>query len=73
MEDGKFKDSDKIVAGIKEEWADFITTTETHGTKTAKPPKNNGGGTLTKEDILKIEDTTERQKAIAENHELFGI
>lgn len=72
MEDGKFKDADKLVAGIKEEWADFIATTETHGSKTATPPKNNGGSALTKADILNIKDTTERQKAIAENHELFG-
>ena len=26
-----------------------------------------------KADIMKIKDTSERQKAIAENHELFGI
>lgn len=27
----------------------------------------------TKEEIMKIKDTTERQKAIADNHELFGF
>ena len=72
-DDGKFKDSEKILEGIKTEWADFITTTETKGADTPKPPKNDGKGTVTKEDILKIKDTSERQKAIAENHELFGI
>ena len=72
-EDGKFKDSDKILENIKKEWADFITTTETHGASTATPPSNNGGGKMTKADIMKIKDTSERQKAIAENHELFGI
>lgn len=72
-EDGKFKDSDKILENIKTEWADFITTTETHGANTATPPSNNGGGKMTKADIMKIKDTSERQKAIAENHELFGI
>ena len=72
-DDGKFKDSDKILEGIKTEWADFITTTETHGASTATPPSNNGGGKMTKADIMKIKDTSERQKAIAENHELFGI
>lgn len=72
-EDGKFKDSDKILENIKTEWADFITTKETHGADTATPPTNNGGGKMTKADIMKIKDTSERQKAIAENHELFGI
>lgn len=72
-EDGKFKDSEKILEGIKTEWADFITTQETHGAKTATPPDNTGGGKMSKADIMKIKDTSERQKAIAENHELFGI
>lgn len=72
-EDGKFKDSEKILEGIKTEWADFITTTETKGANTSTPPTNNGGGKMTKADIMKIKDTSERQKAIADNHELFGI
>lgn len=72
-EDGKFKDSDKILENIKNEWADFITTTETKGAETSTPPSNNGGGKMTKADIMKIKDTSERQKAIAQNHELFGI
>ena len=72
-DDGKFKDADKILENIKTEWADFITTTETHGASTATPPSNNGGGKMTKAEIMKIKDTSERQKAIADNHELFGI
>ena len=72
-DDGKFKDSDKILENIKSEWADFIATKETHGADTATPPANNGGGKLSKADIMKIKDTSERQKAIADNHELFGI
>ena len=71
-EDGKFKDSEKILENIKNEWADFITTTETQGAQTPTPPTNNGGK-MTKADIMKIKDTSERQKAIAQNHELFGI
>lgn len=73
MVDGKFKDSDKLIEGIKEEWADFITTEETHGAKTSTPPANNGGGKMTKADIMKIKDASERQQAIADNHELFGF
>ena len=37
------------------------------------PPPGNGGKTLTKDDIMKIKDTQERQKAIAENPALFGL
>ena len=72
VEDGKFKDSEKIIENIKTEWSDFITTTETRGIKTATPPKNTGAS-MSKEDIMKIEDDGERQKAIAENHDLFGF
>lgn len=72
-DDGKFKDSDKILEGIKSEWADFITTTEKKGAETSTPPTNNGGGKMTKAEIMKIKDASERQKAIAENHEEFGI
>lgn len=71
-DDGSFKDSDKILENIKEEWADFITTTETRGAKTATPPKSTNVK-MTKEEIMKIEDDGERQKAIAENHDLFGF
>lgn len=72
-DDGKFKDSDKILDSIKDEWADFIVTEKTVGAKTPTPPKNNGGTAMTKEEIMKIKDTTERQKAIAEHHDLFGL
>lgn len=40
---GAVKGADKLVEGIKGEWADFITTTETKGADTANPPANNGG------------------------------
>ena len=72
-EDGKFKDSNNLIENIKKEWADFIGTTETHGASTSTPPANNGGGKMTKEEIYKIKDAGERQKAIQENHELFNI
>lgn len=73
-DDGSIKDADSLRAKIKEEWEDFIVTKDTKGADTKKPPKNEGsGGAKTKEEILSIKDTSERQKAIAENHELFGI
>lgn len=40
--------------------------------KTPKPPAGDGSGTMTKEDIMKIKDSSERQAAIAANLELFG-
>lgn len=70
--DGKLKDYDKLADGIKSEWADFIDTKRVEGADTKTPPENSGGK-LTKEDILKIKDTSERQQKIAENHELFGF
>ena len=72
-EDGKVKDADKILESIRDEWSDFIETESKKGAKTENPPKNNGGTAMTKEQILAIKDTSERQRAMAENHELFGI
>lgn len=70
--DGKLKDHDKLVESVKSEWSDFIDTKRTEGADTKTPPES-GGGKMTKDDILKIKDTAERQQAIAENHELFGF
>lgn len=41
--DGKFKNAEELLKGIKEEWSDFIVTEETHGAGTATPPDGNGG------------------------------
>lgn len=71
--DGKIKDAEKLAETIKTEWADFIVTSGEKGADTKTPPKNEGGKTMTKEEIMNIKDAGERQKAIAENHELFGI
>lgn len=70
--EGKLKDKEKLVENVKAEWADFIDTKSEKGADTPTPPENKGGK-LTKEDILKIKDTAERQQKIAENHELFGF
>lgn len=70
--DGKLKDYDKLVDGVKSEWSDFIETKTEKGADTKNPP--DGSRTkMTKDEILKIKDTSERQQAIAENHELFGF
>jgi hypothetical protein len=73
-EEGNLADADKLTASIKEEWSDFITSKDTKGADVSKPPASQGkAGSMTREEIMAIKDTTQRQKAIAENHELFGI
>ena len=70
--DGKFENAAEVEKGIKEAYADYITTETTQGANVSNPP---GGepGKMTKEEIMEIKDAGERQKAIAENHELFGF
>ena len=72
--DGKIKNAEQYTESIKSDWADFIVTQSAKGANTATPPAHGGAATTkTKEDILKIKDAGERQKAIAENPTLFGI
>jgi DNA repair exonuclease SbcCD ATPase subunit len=71
-DEGKVKDKDDLLKSIKEEWSDFIQTADVQGAKTDNPPANTGGSkTLTKDDIMKVKDTSERQKLIKENIDLF--
>ena len=71
--DGKIEGSDDLKKSLSEEWSDFIVKDGKEGAGTSTPPDNNGGTAKTKQEIMKIKDTSERQKAIAENHELFGF
>lgn len=70
--DGKLENATEVEKGIKEAYADYITTKTTQGANVSNPP---GGepGKMTKKEIMEIKDAGERQKAIAENHELFGF
>jgi len=73
-ENGKIKDTSKLDALVKGEFASLVVTSSTRGAHTSAPPSNTGGGgKMTKAEILKIRDIGERQAAIAENHELFGF
>ena len=72
-ENGSLKNVDELKTQAKEEWSDFIVSEGVKGAKTPTPPANTGGTTKTKKEIMAIADTEERQKAIAENHELFGF
>ena len=68
--DGNLEGAEKLTESIKDDWSDFISTTSTKGTGVSTPPAK-GGKAKTKEEILAIKDTTERQQAMAENIELF--
>ena len=77
--DGKALKADELRQGIKDEWSDFVVTTRQEGAKVEHPPKNTGGGKMTKADIYKKDDrgryvmsTAERQKALADNPELLN-
>ena len=72
VEDGKIKDSKDHMKALKEEWAEYVVRENTEGASVTNPPANNGSSKYTsKADIMKIKDTSERQKAIKENMELF--
>ena len=43
--DGKLKGASDHIKAVKEEWAEYVTTTTTTGAKTSNPPANNGTGT----------------------------
>lgn len=70
---GKIKDTASLDELIKGDYAGLISTTKIKGANTPSPPANTGGGKMTKEQIFAISDDYERQKAIAENHELFNF
>lgn len=70
--EGRLEDADKLSEGIRSKWGKFVTTTEVK-TPPVKTPPEGGKATRTKEEIMAIKDTAERQAAMLENHELFGI
>lgn len=68
------KDTTALDALVSGEYSGLVVTTTRQGAATATPPANNGGKNYkTKGEILAIKDRTERQNAIAENHEMFGF
>lgn len=71
--DGKLENADALKQGIEKEWADFKVSTTTKGATVETPPANNGKAKRSVDEIMAIKDTAERQRAIAENHELFGF
>lgn len=70
--DGNLKDADKLRDAIKKDWGEFITETQERGVNVETPPST-GKPTRTRDEIMAIKDTAERQQAIADNHQLFGF
>ena len=65
--EGKIEGVDDLKKSLVSEWEDFIVKTESKGADTANPPKNNGGGSAkTKDEIMDIKDTKQRQDALLE-------
>ena len=69
--DGNLENADALKKTIAEEWGEFKATVSEKGAVVANPPSV-AKPTKTKEEILAIKDTSERQRAIAENLQLFG-
>ena len=68
----KIKDAKTLDGLIAGTYKGLVGQKKTGGAGTGTPP-GNGGGKMTKEEIMKIPDAGQRQRAIAENHELFGF
>ena len=71
--DGTIKNADKLNESVAAEWSEYKITAKTEGAKTETPPANTGGSKRTKAEIMAIKDPVERQQAIKENPEVFGI
>lgn len=64
--DGKIEGLDEMKKNLTTEWADFIVKDGKEGAGTSTPPDSSTPATKTKEEIMKIKDTQERQKAWVE-------
>ena len=71
LENGKIKDTKSLDALMDGTYKGLISTTRTKGADPANPPANEGGGAMTKDQIMQIKDRAERRAAIAANMNLF--
>lgn len=72
-EKGEVKDAKALIKSLREEWPEHIVKTSSTGADSGKPPENKGenGKYSSKDEIMKIKDPVQRQKAISENITLF--
>lgn len=71
MDGEKIKDTKALEDLVAGDYASLVSTTSKEGANTGKPPVTHGGTVMSKEDIMKIQDRTERRKQIAEHMDLF--
>ena len=69
-ENGKIKNADDLIKGVKENYADFFTQEENGGVS-PRNPTNNDSPTITKEAFKKM-SLSERSKLASENIELYN-
>ena len=70
---GEIKEAKALIKSLKEEWPEHIAKETNNGADTSTPPGNQGnnGKYSSKDEIMKIKDPIQRQKAIGENISLF--
>lgn len=73
MDGDKIKDTKPLDDLIGGTYKGLVVTSKVTGRNTPNPPGNGDGKVVDKASIMAIKDAKERQKAIAENHELFGF
>lgn len=68
----KIKDASALDSLLDGDYKGLIGKVKESGTNTQNPPETSGSK-MTKEQIIAIKDTAQRQKAMFDNAELFGI
>lgn len=68
----KIKDASALDSLLDGDYKGLIGKVKESGTNTQNPPETSGSK-MTKEQIMAIKDTAQRQKAMYDNAELFGI
>lgn len=71
LDGDKIKDEKPLESLVNGDFKALIVSTSTQGAASVNPPAN-VGAKRTKEEIMAIKDDGERQRAIAQNLELFG-
>ena len=71
VENDTLKNADAVLKPLRDTHAGLFGTINNRGTDKLNPPNGGGSSTMTRDEIMKIKDAGERQKAIAENIEVF--
>ena len=71
VENDALKNADAVLKPLRDTHAGLFGTVNNRGTDKLNPLNGGGSSTMTRDEIMKIKDAGERQKAIAENIEVF--